>query len=415
MKKPANWPRYMLAKRLRDHRIAYYWSPNKRDLESGCTMRREALGTDYAAAIDRAALLNKHVDSWRQGRDAPKDLDHAPDFGSLRWLVERYKRSRAWEKVSVRSRADYERGFRLVVDFPTKAGGTLGGLPVASMTARAADKLYLGLQKSRRVERRLRTANLALTYMARAWDVVQRLYPQVVPNTNPFRGVEKDYGRGTTRPATRDEAYALHDALVAAGELHLAAVPLICFEWHQRPENVLAGHLSWTDYRSAECPDAVRIQHHKTGELVPLPLSDAEGPLFPELAAYLDGLERLGVPVVLLKPKGKKPKPARPFKMRDARARVRKAAENAKLPTDLTLAACRHGGLTELGNAELTEQGVMALSGHKTPQAARLYVKRTETQRVTAARRRRAWIESKRNSEQAEAESQNGAPAAKSE
>ena len=36
----------------------------------------------------------------------------------------------------------------------------------------------------------------------------------------------------------------------------------------------------------------------------------------------------------------------------------------------------------------------MALSGHKTPQAARLYVKRTETQRVTAARKRRAWIES---------------------
>ena len=43
----------------------------------------------------------------------------------------------------------------------------------------------------------------------------------------------------------------------------------------------------------------------------------------------------------------------------------------------LTLAACRHGGLTELGDAELTEQGVMALSGHRTPEAARLYVKRT--------------------------------------
>ena len=57
--------------------------------------------------------------------------------------------------------------------------------------------------------------------------------------------------------------------------------------------------------------------------------------------------------------------------MRDARARVRKAASDEKLAADLTLAACRHGGLTELGNAELTEQGVMALNGHKTPQAAR--------------------------------------------
>jgi hypothetical protein len=30
-----------------------------------------------------------------------------------------------------------------------------------------------------------------------------------------------------------------------------------------------------------------------------------------------------------------------------------------ELPDDLTLAACRHGGITELGDAELTEQGVM--------------------------------------------------------
>ena len=49
--------------------------------------------------------------------------------------------------------------------------------------------------------------------------------------------------------------------------------------------------------------------------------------------------------------------------------------------------------MTELGDAELTEQGVMTLSGHKTAQAARLYVKRTQTQRLTAARKRRRWVE----------------------
>lgn len=378
-------------------------------------MRREALGADYAAAIERAGLLNRHLDSWRQGRDAPKDLDLAPDFGSMRWLVERYKRSRAWEKVSARSRTDYERSFRLVLDYPTKTGGTVGKLPAASFSARAADKLYLGLQKSKRVEKRLRTANLAITCLARAWDVVQRLYPKVVPTLNPFRGIEADYGKGTTRPASRDEAYALHNALMAVGEFHLAAVPLICFEWHQRPENVLGGHISWTDYRPVERPDAVRIVHHKTGELVWLPLSDEDGPLFPELMAYLDGLERLGIPIVLRKPKRKKSEPARPFTIRYARDRVREAAREAKLPEDLTLGACRHGGLTELGDAELTEQGVMALSGHKTPQAARLYIKRTEEQRMTAARRRRAWIESRENREQGSDESQNCAAVGKSE
>jgi len=160
----------------------------------------------------------------------------------------------------------------------------------------------------------------------------------------------------------------------------------------------------------------VRIEHHKTGERVPLPLSDRDGPLFPELMAYLDGLERLGVPVVLMKPKrlhGAKVATAKPFLLRTARNRVRAAARAAKLPEDLTLAACRHGGMTELGDAELTEQGVMALSGHKTPEAARLYLKRTETQRASAARKRRAWVTL--NAEQDTHKSQNRAPAAESE
>ncbi len=69
----------------------------------------------------------------------------------------------------------------------------------------------------------------------------------------------------------------------------------------------------------------------------------------------------------------------------------------------------RDKNFTEFGDAEVTEQDVMALPGHRTPEAARIYVKRTETQRVTAARRRRAWIENNRNSEHSETESQNEA------
>jgi len=41
----------------------------------------------------------------------------------------------------------------------------------------------------------------------------------------------------------------------------------------------------------------------------------------------------------------------------------------------------------------------MALSGYKTPKAARLSVKRTHSQRVTAARRRRAWVDTERSAD----------------
>src|SRR5262245_34238074 len=119
--------------------------------------------------------------------------------------------------------------------------------------------LYAKLRVGRRVVKRLRQANLCMMRMARAWDAVRRLYPNVVPAENPFRGVELEHGKGTTRAASRAEAYKLHAALVTAGEPHLASVPLICFEWHQRPENVLAGHLAWSDYRSADRPNAVRV------------------------------------------------------------------------------------------------------------------------------------------------------------
>ena len=49
--------------------------------------------------------------------------------------------------------------------------------------------------------------------------------------------------------------------------------------------------------------------------------------------------------------------------------------------------------MTELGDAGVTEQGVMALSGHSTSPASRLYVKRIDAQRMAAARQRRAWVE----------------------
>ena len=65
------------------------------------------------------------------------------------------------------------------------------------------------------------------------------------------------------------------------------------------------------------------------------------------------------------------------------------------LGNHVTRDACRHGGLTELGDAGATEFEGMAASMHKTPQALRLYVKRSEAQRVTAARKRRRLVEGK--------------------
>ena len=56
-------------------------------------------------AIKRAAESTAILDDWRRGRGTVKDIDLQPGFGTLEWLVERYKGSNAWKgKVSARSR-----------------------------------------------------------------------------------------------------------------------------------------------------------------------------------------------------------------------------------------------------------------------------------------------------------------------
>jgi hypothetical protein len=68
--KPASWPKYVIEKQLRAGRTAYYWNPPNRDIAGGFTLGREKLGPDYGIAVERATILNAHLDASRQGRCA---------------------------------------------------------------------------------------------------------------------------------------------------------------------------------------------------------------------------------------------------------------------------------------------------------------------------------------------------------
>ena len=429
----------MKAKRLRNGGIAYYWEPQKRDREGGFTIPGEALGTDYAAARDRVLLLNQHLDEWRAGRGLPKDRDLGARAGTVDWWIETYLRSTAFENLSERTKRDYRNTLNRLADLPTKleaADGTrqrIGTLLVSSISHAAADKIYATLRNGGKVTRQ---ANYVIDVARRAWAVVSRAHPGTflipVPGPdgiqrlviNPFEGMERTFSRNTTLPATRAEAFALADALTKLGHPAIGAVAIIAYEWLQRPENILSGHLTWPQYRPEARPHHVQIFHHKTGERIWQPLDDIVvdpntngetiASLYPELEAMLAQLPKLGVPIVMLQPsRGKKDasgrRPARLYSQSYAEHLVQEARANAGLGKHVTLAACRHGGMTLLGDAGITEQGVMALSGHRTPQAARIYVKRTEQQRLAAARQRRSYLESEGLAERKEGASGNGA------
>jgi hypothetical protein len=66
--------------------------------------------------------------------------------------------------------------------------------------------------------------------------------------------------------------------------------------------------------------------------------------------------------------------------------------DKLELPSSFTLDACRHGGMTELEEAELTDGQGRALSAHKSQQAYEGYAKRTMERALSATRKRHAHL-----------------------
>lgn len=423
MKRDADWPRYMKSRTLAGGAVAYYWAPQERDRNAGFTLGPEALGKDYTAAIRRAAVLNEHLDAWREGKSLPAGADDHR-VGTIDWWHQQFYNSEPFKGLSLATQDDYRKALAAIADIPTKivdaATGEparTGTLPVYSLSQAAVDKIYKHLRRDGEVTRR---ADYSIDIARRAWKVIRRAHPGLflVPVVgmdgklqrlaiNPFEGVERvNYEKESATPATREQALIFAKAAQEAGHPALGVAALICFEWHQRPEDVRGGRINWTDYRTAEQPVKVRVFHRKTRKRVWKLLEISRKGrgrllLYPELESMLAALPRLGVPIVMFTPQ-RGPKCAdgkrspRLYSQPYAQHLVQRIRKDAGLPEYFTLEACRHGGMTELGDAELTEQQIMTLSTHKTPQAARRYVKQTERQEQSAATKRRRFVERSR-------------------
>jgi hypothetical protein len=84
-----------------------------------------------------------------------------------------------------------------------------------------------------------------------------------------------------------------------------------------------------------------------------------------------------------------KPKPTKLYSESGMAKLVRRLRNEAGLPATFTLDACRHGGMTELEEAELTDGQGRALSAHKS-RAYQGYAKRTMERALAATRKRHA-------------------------
>ena len=401
---PHALPRFVRSKRLANGAFAFYWELTGYYRKLGCSIRGEPLGSDYAIACGadgtggRAAALNALFDEWRAER-AGEPIPGLVKFGTIDWLFREYKQTKAYlEKVSKRSRPDYERTMLLVADMTTKKGDRVGSRSIKAITPISADKIYESVIAGPR-GLRPRQGEKVVGLCARAWSVVHRLYPDAFNRDipNPWRGVTKNRRTKAIKPAaTREQVYAFANVAIAMGYPEAAAAAVICFEWLQRPENVLAGYIRWTDYRGREAPTAIRIFHHKTGAIILHPLEDQNGTLFyADAESVLVKLPRHGIPMILHETPEKaadgRPKPTTLYSESGMAKLVRRIRVEAKLPPTFTLDACRHGGMTELEEAELTDGQGRALSAHKS-RAYEGYAKRTIERALAATRKRHAHL-----------------------
>lgn len=103
----------------------------------------------------------------------------------------------------------------------------------------------------------------------------------------------------------------------------------------------------------------------------------------------LANLTRRGVPMILREvDKGV----SKPYSFSGMQKIVQRMRREIGLPTIFTLDACRHGGMTELEEAELTEGQGRALSAHRTRESYAGYAKRTEARMLSATRKRHAHL-----------------------
>jgi hypothetical protein len=397
-------PRHVIPKKLASGATAYYYNVPTKYRKLKCPISNEPLGTDYAKMKARAETLNGQFDEWDEARKGLPitGSPNMPKYGTVDWLFREYKISKPYlEKVAERSRSDYEWAMDQICNITTKVGDRVGDRLVKTISPRAADKLYdyfiTGTgKKLPDGKKRLRTGEKLVGLCRKAWKVVHRLFPDEFPKDipNPWLGVTmKNRVKKVKAAVTREDVYTFAWGAIERGYPEAAATAVICFEWLQRPENVVAGHITWNDYRSPSSPSTIRVEHHKTGTVASHPLEETNDKgevirFYADAEDVLAKLPKRGSPMILRDAGKGVSKPWLYSSLNHVVTRLRGKIEG--VPAHFTFDACRHGGLTELEEAELTDGQGRALSTHKTQKAYEGYAKRTAKRMLSATRKRHA-------------------------
>jgi hypothetical protein len=402
-------PRYCRRKPLKNCRWAYFFEPPTWARKQGCQIEAEALGQDYAAAVERVEnVLLPAFDSWRS-RGLMQIASASSVPGSFDWLVGIFKAHQKWKEIDHKTQRLYEQGLALFADHKLKDGTRAGSKQLSLFSKAFVDAVYAKLlvveekdAEGNTIEReRRRFANAAMTACRRAWFVGQRAQEKLVPAVNPFSRMglkARSPGKPVreTPTATWEELVAFRAAARKLGYNSVATAALVAWEWLQREEHVF-GAFEITHYRPKERPNSVKIVHPKNGEEAWWPLFDETGEtLFPELMAELDAIKKTMVSGLVFRRDHKHRKSATPLPwiterkdLRYLRSVVKEIVAAAEIRDELSFTSFRHGGFTEGADSDLTDAELRAAGRHRSARQLPTYAKRTRKQLISGTKKRR--------------------------
>jgi hypothetical protein len=393
-------PRYVLPKRLASGHTAFYWTCPVRYAKAGCPWRSAALGQNLSQSeLDEAAeVWNIRFDEWLAQRfdteQSPRPIDGHFRHGTIGWLLDHYLTSEAFlQRVGEFSRPDYRRVLKRVCEIDAgRMGGTIGGLMVNQFGVKGALHVYKHFTDAGA----MRTGEKALIYCKSVWERMRPHHPTLfrtdVPN--PWEGVTKKRREQKKKThVTRQEVYAFARGAIAKKKPELGAAAVLAFEWFMRPSSIADGYAQWSGYRPATHPDKIMIRHRKNGGAVNHPLEaviDGRTELFyAEAEEVLSKVDKRGLSIVT-KPDGSLYGGSTMLP-----TAIRELAEDLGMK-GFTLDRARHGGMTEIEEANLTEGQGKALSTHRT-KAYQVYAKETDKRVLNATLQRFGHSESSEN------------------
>jgi len=384
-------PRYLRAKRRADGTTGYFWErpswakPPAERYGRLCPVDSEALGADLAAAIGKAELLNTMLDEWRLGAEAK------PTTGTVKWLMGWYRGLDRFKALGFKSRRDYRAAMETLVSFPLKST-LLGDRRIAEIEAAHVDAIYAALQK----RGGKRTAAYAMQVGRRVWN--EAIRHKKAKDPNPFARMKIRTGSEKgNRPTSRAEYDLFRETARAMGIQSMAAAAALSFELVRRVTDVFgyvfegregeAPGIFWEDYQPGV---SIALRQGKTGDRQVIPLrgageGDEPGPLlYPALEEELARLPSSTGHMIINEETGKR------YTEDQAQRVFRKIHKAAGLPKGMTLTGFRHGGATELGDAEIFD--IRPVSGHRTLQQTTTYNKANETKARIAGEKRLAHV-----------------------